>query len=315
MRFLVMGAGAIGSVVGGFLARAGHGVTLVGRPAHLDAIRATGLHITGIWGDHLVADLATFTSVEAAGEGPWDVALITVKSYDTQQAVCAIAPVVGPETLVCAYQNGLGNAEIIAETVGWHRTVGVRAIFGARITEPGTVDVTVIAAPTAVGAYDPGPPAERVRALAEAMNKAGLPTVYTEEIATVLWAKVAYNCALNPMSALLDVPYGRLLEFEDTRDVMESVVAELYDVAGQLGVALRPNTAVDYVRHLYEELIPPTAAHYASMREDFLHRRRTEIDALNGAICRYGKEVGVACPANRVLTRLVHGRERALGVW
>lgn len=312
MKILVMGAGAMGTVAGGFMAKAGHEVTLLGRAAHMDALAQHGLHITGIWGNHQVNNLIARTDLQGIPKGAFDLILVTVKSYDTRAALEHIQALVDENTLVCAYQNGLGNAEIIAEFVGWRRTVGARAIYGTRITQPGHAEVTVIAQPTALGVYVPEAPADRVKQIAAAMDAALLPTVYTEKIATVLWAKVAYNCALNPLSALLDVPYGTLAETDYTRSIMQEVLEELYAVGHAMGIALEPATAGEYAQLFYEKLVPPTAAHYASMREDFLRRRRTEIDALNGAIVRYGEEHKVACPANAMLTRLVHAREYAL---
>jgi 2-dehydropantoate 2-reductase len=314
MRLLIMGAGAIGSVAGGLMAKAGHAVTLLGRERHMRAIAERGLHITGIWGEHQVSGLRALTSLDGPRPGDFDLILITVKSFDTQRAVAAVAPLVGEDTLVCAYQNGLGNAEIIADAVGWHRTVGARVIFGVVVHEPGRVEVTVIANPTALGVYTQDAPEGRVRAIVAAMDAAGLPTVYTDRIATVLWTKVAYNCALNPMSALLDVPYGALLDTEHTREMMRAIIAELYTVGNAMGVALEPATPEEYIDLLFNRLIPPTAAHYASMRADFLNRHRTEIDALNGAVCRYAAQLGIPCPVNTTLTRLVRAREHALGV-
>ncbi len=314
MRILVMGAGAIGSVVGGFMAQAGHETTLVGRDPHMQAIQHQGLRISGIWGAHHVTALRVRTDVEGLFAGDFDLICITVKSYDTATAVEKIRRLVDADTLVCAYQNGLGNAETIAAAIGWDHTVGVRAIYGARITAPGAVEVTVIAHPTALGVYDPAAPVDRVQAIAAAMDEAGLPTRYTGEIGALLWGKVAYNCALNPLSALLDAPYGVLLEMGETRAIMREVVDELYAVGNAMAVPLDPPAPGDYVRLLFDELIPPTAAHYASMREDFRRGRRTEIEALNGAIVRYGGEYGVSCPTNLLLTRLVRARERALGL-
>jgi 2-dehydropantoate 2-reductase len=192
--------------------------------------------------------------------------------------------------------------------------VGARAIYGTRITEAGAAVVTVIANPTALGVYQGSKAGDRVRDIAAAMDEAGLPTVYTDQINTVLWAKVAYNCALNPLSAILDVPYGALAETESTRQIIAEVIEELYAVGGAMDVPLQPDTPAAYQRLFFEELLPPTAAHYASMREDFQRRRRTEIDALNGAIIRYGQAHGVPCPTNTMLTRLVRAREYALGI-
>lgn len=319
-----MGAGSMGSAVGGFMAKAGHTVTLVGREAHMNAVREDGLRITGIWGEHLVTSLQTRTTLDGLQRGDFDLIVMSVKSYDTTRATASIERLVDENTLVCAYQNGVGNAEVIAEAVGWHRVVGVRAIYGVWLKQPGLIEITVIANPTALGVYrsklgaDGGPAehalAHRVREIAAAMDAAGLPTVYTEEIAATLWGKVAYNCALNPLSALLDVPYGALLETVHTRAIMAEVVHELYAVADAMGVQMKPATADQYVRLLFEDLIPPTAAHYASMREDFRRKRRTEIDALNGAVGRFGAQYGVGCPTNATLTRLVHSREHGYGL-
>lgn len=314
MRILVMGAGSMGSVVGGLMAEAGHAVTLVGRENHMKAIDEEGLRITGIWGDRHVTTLKTCTDAASLSDHSFDLILIAVKAYDTASAVETIRPFVNGNTLVCSYQNGLGNAEIIAEAVGWDHTLDARAIYGVWMPKAGEAEVTVIAAPTEVGAYRAAVPDERVRAVAQAMDEAGIPTIYTSKIATVLWAKVAYNCALNPLSALLDVPYGALLDTEDTRQTMREVVCELYAVANAMEVSLEPATAPEYIDLFFGKLIPVTAAHYASMREDFRRKRRTEIDALNGAICRYCKEYGVECPTNTLLARLVRAREHALGV-
>lgn len=297
------------------MAKAGHEVTLLGRNArHIAAVRESGLRIVGIWGEHHVTALRAQTDIDGLRPGDFDLVIVSVKSYDTTGVLRGVLPLLDDATLVCAYQNGLGNAEKIAEIVGWERTVGARVIYGARLIEPGCAEVTVIANPTAVGAYSPGPPEERVREIADAMNAAGVPTLYTDKIATVLWGKIAYNCALNPLSALLDVPYGVLSETEHTVEIMRGVVREMYTVAGAMQIRLEPATAAEYMDLLLNALIPPTAAHYASMREDFQQRRRTEINALNGAICRYGDEHGVDCPTNAFLTRLVLAREHALGI-
>lgn len=310
MKLLVMGAGALGAAAGGFLARAGHEVHLVGRDEPMRAIAAQGLHITGIWGEHQVSTLHAHTALDEVQDMDFDLILVAVKSYDTPHVAALVKPLVRERTLVCSYQNGLGNAEHLAAAIGWERTIGARVIYGARVNRPGEVEITVIAAPTAIGVYGDSTPVEAVCAIVDAMDAAGLPTVYTDAIQTVLWSKVAYNCALNPLSALLDVPYGLLAECADTRDIMDAVITELYEVAAAMDVPLTPATAPAYRDLFYNTLLPPTAAHYASMREDLKQGRRTEIDALNGAIARFGAEHGLDCRANSLLTGLIRGREQ-----
>ena len=306
MRILIVGAGSIGSSFGGFMAKAGHNVTLVSQhQAHMDAIARRGLRITGIWGDHLVGGMRALTTADGLKAGEFDLIVISVKSYDTGAAVESINHLLDDNTLVLSYQNGLGNAERIAETVGWHRTIGARVIYGVRMPEPGVIDITVIAEPTALGVYSPDAPAGRVREIVAAMEKAGLPTIYTDAVATKLWQKVTYNCALNPLSALLDVNYGRLAESAHTLDIMRDIIFEVYAVGHAMNVPLEPPTPQAYFDLFVNVLIPPTAAHYASMREDVRQGRKTEIDALNGAICRYGQLHNVPTPANLILTRLM----------
>jgi 2-dehydropantoate 2-reductase len=313
VNILVMGAGAMGSAVGGFMALYGHEITLIGREKHIAAIREKGLDINGIWGHHHVVNLSAFSSLQEIGSRQFELIIISVKSYDTEDAALAVKPCVGADTLLCSYQNGLGNAEILAQHYGWERVLGARVIFGARINRPGEVEITVIAEPTAVGSYQKGAADEYARVVAQAMNESGVPTVYTDRIQTILWSKVAYNCALNPLSALLDVPYGRLAEEYHTRKIMEDVIHELYAVGNAMNIPLDPETSHGYSEKFYGKLLPPTAAHYASMREDRHNMRRTEIDALNGCIAKFGAEHGISCPANGLLTALIHAREKDAG--
>ncbi|MCP8304038.1 MAG: hypothetical protein H3Z50_00990 [archaeon] len=145
MKILVMGAGAIGSTFGGFLSKS-QDVTLVGREPHISEIRKKGIKISGIWGERIFKNLHAFTSVrECSKSAPYDLILITTKSYDTEDAVIQVLPLVGKDSLVTSIQNGIGNEEIIAKIVGKERTMGGMAIFGALLVEPGHVKVTVYA--------------------------------------------------------------------------------------------------------------------------------------------------------------------------
>jgi 2-dehydropantoate 2-reductase len=306
MRILVVGAGAMGSSVGGFMAKAGHDVTLLDQyKAHMDAISRHGLRITGIWGDHHVANLTPLTSPAGLKPGQFDLVVVSVKSHDTGAAIESVKHLVDDNTLVLSYQNGLGNWERIAETIGWPRTVGARVIYGVRMLEPGVVEVTVIAEPSALGVNSPETPEGRVREIADAMNQAGIPTIYTDAVAAKLWQKITYNCALNPLSALLDVNYGKLAQSPHTLEIMRAIVFEIYAVGQAMKIPLDPPNAEAYFDRFVNVLIPPTAAHYASMREDLRLGRRSEIDALNGAICRYGRQYNVPTPVNLTLTRLM----------
>lgn len=311
MRVLVAGAGALGSVFGGFLRRAGLDVTLFGRAAHLDAIARDGLTIDGIWGTHRVGGFAVCTDA-AALRGRFDAILLTVKSYDTAAVAHAVAPHLADTGFAISLQNGLGNVEALEAAVGAQRTLGARVIFGAIVAAPGHARVTVFADPTAVGALAPGDHPNRDAAAgrwAAIIDGAGMPAVATDRLAALLWAKVFYNAALNPLGALLRAHYGALPEHPESRALMDRIIDEAFAVARAENVALAWAGAAEYRQEFYGRLVPATYDHRSSMLQDLERGRRTEIDAINGAVWRRGVARGINTPVNETLTRLVHAVE------
>ncbi len=314
MNILVMGAGAVGTAVGGFLARDGHRVALVGRDPHMAAIRERGLRIEGIWGRHSIGSLRAFTGIGQVPREGFDLVLITTKSYDTGDAAAQVLSLLSGDSLVVSLQNGLGNVETIAAAVGPHRAVGGRLIFGIEVPEPGVARITVYADKVMLGSPWRQVGLERLEGIAAAFARAGIPTEATLEIDRFIWGKVLYNCSLNPLSALLEVNYGQLLEHPETRRIMTMVVEEAFAVAVARGVSLDWKGAAEYRDLLFGRLIPDTYAHRASMLQDVMRGKRTEIDALNGAIVALGGEAGIPAPANRMLTDLIKVKERVGGL-
>lgn len=314
-RILIAGAGALGSVFGGFLRCAGDDVTLLGRAAHLDAIAADGLRIDGLWGAHHVTGLVVATDVGAL-RGRFDLILLPVKSYDTAAMAGAVAPLLADDGVMISLQNGLGNVEQVEAAVGAPRALGARVIFGATIPRPGHALVTVFADPTAIGALAPDIHPARdaaARLWAARIDAAGVPTVHTDVLPALLWGKVFYNAALNPLGALLAVHYGALPEHPQSRALMDEVIAEAFAVARADGVALRWPDAAAYRDEFYQRLVPATYDHRSSMLQDLERGRRTEIDAINGEVRRRGAGHGIATPVNEALTRLVRAVESGRG--
>ncbi len=310
-RVLIAGAGALGSVFGGLLRITGDDVTLFGRPQHLAAIAAQGLHIDGLWGDHHptgfhLADDATRLN------GAYDAVLVTVKSYDTATVARAAAPFLASDGVMISLQNGLGNVEQLVTQVGRERALGGRVIFGAESVAPGHVRVTVYADAVLLGPWGADPAVEatqRARWWADHFNAARIPTDVTGDIAAALWGKVLYNAALNPLSALLGVHYGALGDNAHTRAIMNAVIGETFTVATAEGVALAWHSAADYQAAFYDRLVPSTFDHRSSMLQDLERGRPTEIDAINGEVWKRGAAHGIVTPINELLTRLVHARE------
>jgi 2-dehydropantoate 2-reductase len=311
---LVAGAGAVGSVFGGLLSRAGMRVTLLGRAAHVRAVAERGIALDGLFGTHRVS-VAAAESDPGRLAGPYEAILLTVKSWDTRSVIPLVAPLLAPDGVVICLQNGLGNVEAAAEIVGPPRVLGGRVIFGAEVPEPGRVRVTVYADPVLVGAPDPTDRAlaDRARAWAARFDAAGIPSRYTDRLAAELWAKLFYNAALNPLGALLGVPYGRLAEADDTRAVMDAAIDEAFAVARASGVALAWDTPMEYRQTFYGRLVPSTADHRSSMLQDLERGRPTEIDAINGYVARRAAALGSAAPVNATLTRLIRARAGGSG--
>ncbi|HPC47173.1 MAG TPA: ketopantoate reductase family protein [Deltaproteobacteria bacterium] len=309
MRYLVLGAGALGSVFGGLLAESGHDVTFVGADDHLLAMQKQGLAITGIWGDHRVFPVKAHFKAQGLA-GPYDVVLLSVKSYTTEEAMGLAVTCIHDKSLVFSIQNGLGNWEIIANAVGWHRTVGARVIFGAEIVSPGTARVTVYADKVLLGSPSGTADPETIRMVCSHLNDAGIPSAVTEDITSSLWGKVLYNCSLNALGAILNVPYGRLAETEEIMELIHGIIREVFAVARAKGVRLPYGDADHYFRVLTEQQLPPTSSHRSSMLQDLARgSRTTEIDSLNGAISAYGRQLGISTPLNDAVRAIIKAIE------
>jgi 2-dehydropantoate 2-reductase len=315
-RILVAGAGAIGSVLGAVLGAAGHDVTLLGRKAHIDAIARDGLKLSGIFGERVVRGFKLAESADKLS-GRFDLVLLTVKSYDTDKMAAALTDRINEGGIIVSMQNGIGNIETLAARFGAQRVLGARVIFGAEIPAPGTVRATVIAEPVAIGPaptlHGEAAPAleRRAREVASMVDSAGVPSIAVADVLPVLWTKVLYNVALNPLGALLGLHYGALADDPDLRVIMDAAIDEAFAVARAEQVALPFADAGAYRRVFYDKLIPPTFDHRPSMLYDLKVRGRTEIGALNGKIVELALKNGIATPANAMLVRMIRAAERA----
>lgn len=308
-RIVVAGTGAVGSVVGGMLAAQGHDVLLVGRDPHMAAIALDGLRVTGLFGEHR-ARPRTATDLGAADE-PTDVVFVSVKSHATEHVAATLAAWRHTPPLVVSLQNGLGNVEALASALGDQRVLGARVIFGALLPRPGVAHVTVNARPVAIGPLrDSAPLVGEARALAQLLLACGIPAEALASIEPLLWEKVLYNCGLNPLGALHGLSYGDVVASAELRSLLDAAIDEGFAVARACGIALPWREAAEFRAYFHATLVPPTAAHRSSMRQDLEAGRRTEIDAIGGAIVRAGARCGVPTPVNARLVDAIHEAER-----
>jgi len=288
-----MGAGAVGCYYGAVLARAGHQVTLIGRLQHVKAVRRSGLRLqTPDFDQHI--RLRASTEPQAAGGA--QLVLFSVKSTDTEAAGKALAPHVGRDAAILTLQNGVDNAERLAATLG-------------REVIPAVVYVAVeMAGEGHVRHHGRGElvigPGGGSKAIAEAFGAAGVPVEVSDNVAGALWAKLIVNCAYNALSAITQLPYGRLVQGAGVPAVMRDVVDECLALAQASGVTV-PGDMHETVRRIAQTM----PGQYSSTAQDLTRGKKTEIDHLNGFVVRKGEALGVPTPVNRTLLALVKAIE------
>jgi 2-dehydropantoate 2-reductase len=318
-RIGIIGAGAIGSVVGGLLTKAGRDVTLIDQwPEHVEAMKANGLRLSGTCGDHTIPVKALHIhEAQSVGE-PFDAVFIAVKSYDTEWATALGARHLAADGIVVDFQNGL-NDERVAAVAGRGRTLGCVITIGAGIYEPGHAMRTDRGSiGFKIGELD-GTDSERARALAEMMN-AVAPATVTTNLMGERWSKLAVNCMANPLAGLSGLGSAEVRSEPGPRRIAVQIAAEVVSVGRACGYEVEPIfgiTAQRFVDAAEGQGLADVERDMAagtkflvggrpSFLQDVMKGRRTEVDALNGYVCDQGKKVGVKTPFNEAVVRLIH---------
>jgi 2-dehydropantoate 2-reductase len=290
LHVAVMGAGAVGCYFGGMLARAGHDVTLIARPQHVEAIVRDGLRMDTATFDEYVR--AKASSDPAAVEGA-QLVLLCVKSGDTESAGHQLRPYVGKDTVVLCLQNGCDNDQRLRAVLAQPEVAAAVVFLGSEMRAPGVVKhhgsgKLVIE------------PIRTIPGLAEIFEAAAIPTRASDNVRGELWRKLIINCAYNAISALARKPYGQIVPSPGVRDVMRDIIDECLAVARAEGINVPGD--VDAAVWGIVETIPQQ---YSSTAQDILRGKPTEIDYLNGHVVRRGKALGIRTPANQVLWAMV----------
>ncbi len=299
MRILVLGAGAVGLTVAAKLSKHAE-VFAVCRERCVSAISQNNFTMTGIWGEQTLP-LAVGTKPPA---GPWDYIIISAKSAATRSICEEYWDIFGDAEIV-SLQNGIGNEEIIAEYT--NNVIGAMIITGFEWVSDSEIHVSVDGGETVFGRFPSGIDG-KVETLAALFNQCGMRSLASENIRGAVWGKAFYSCSLNPLGAVMECPYGELLQ-EPAWNIIENIVREAFAVSTAEGVELAQKTAEEYLDYLKVQKIPPTAAHYSSMYQDIIVKRLTEVDFINGAIVSMGKKHGIPTPVNETIVNLTHFKE------
>lgn len=297
MRIAIAGSGGVGAYFGGRLAAAGADVAFLARGAHLEALRSTGLHIESPKGNlHLPAVKATD---DPAAIGPVDVVFFTVKLYDTQAALSLLPPLVGPDTVVIPFQNGVDSVGMLTRELGPINVGGGTAYVAAVVAEPGRIRHTAMDH-LIFGEVD-GARTPRMQRLLEACRPAGFQATLSERIEIDIWTKFVRLSVFSGMTTVTRSALGPLRDDPDLTAMWQAAVMEAIAVAHAKGIHLPTGTFDDTMKAV--QAMPPQTK--SSMLEDLERGRPLELPWLSGAVVRIGGDVGVDTPIHRFIATVL----------
>ncbi|MGQ4833589.1 MAG: ketopantoate reductase family protein [Candidatus Asgardarchaeia archaeon] len=300
-KILIFGAGAIGSLIGGFLSKAGLDVTLIGRENHIKKIRENGLKVISPI-DEFVVHPKAFTRLDDLREHKFDAIFVTVKAYDTKVAAQELSKVVSGNEYIISLQNGLGTEDIIRAVLQESMILRGITSHGAMISDYGVVRHTglgeIILGPVRA------PSIEILKEIVKRLTETGLEAKIVSDIKSYVWLKVLVNAAINPIATLLHVKNGELIKDENIKTLMRNVIFEGIQVVNRIGVTL-PEEPITKTFNV----VKSTSENKCSMLQDIERGKRTEIDYLNGAIVYQALIHNLEAPVNDTLTKLIKGLE------
>ena len=306
MKIVMLGAGALGSTIGGTLAIGGNDVHFVDMwQEHVDLINKDGLHMTNEKEDWYVRVDAR-TTADTIGEA--DLVIVLVKSFATKQAVEQLKQtnVIGKNTLVMSLQNGLGNEETIASVIGSENVISGKTYVGGRLIQAGYISAGVQGKWTYIGELN-GEITDRIQTVCNVFNDAGLLCEVSDNIKGLIWDKLLINVAAGALCGITRLPYGPLYEEDYIKDVAVAAIQEGIQVAKAAGVVLKSEDP-QYPWVAASEGLPGTFK--TSILQSLELKRPTEIDFINGSIVEWGKKYGIATPVNQTLVACVKGIEK-----
>jgi 2-dehydropantoate 2-reductase len=302
MKICIVGCGAIGGIFAAHLARAGEAEVFAYDvwKEHTRAIAARGLRISGA-----AEFTARFRATSDVREiPPCDFGIVATKSTHTRKAIEETAHLFPETSAVCSVQNGVGNEEILAEHIRY--VIRGTTFPAGHVIEPGHVGFD-INGDTWIGPFEPAKtPFARVQELAGALKRAGMSVMALEDARGAQWTKLIFNASTNPVGALTLLHHGAAARFAPTSDLFNALIDEGVAVAKALGITLHGDP-----RELVQKGARAPGKHKASMLQDVLAKRQTEVDFMNGAIAQWGEKLGVATPLNRAMWALVKGLEHS----
>lgn len=295
MNIIILGAGAIGSLFGALLCKKNN-VTLIGRPAHVKAIRKNGLIVENE--TKLKVKIQAVDSIDKISNSP-DLQILTVKSFDTVDAMHQAMHIIDNHTVILSLQNGLDNVEKIEKIVDKKQIIAGITNQGAFFSRSGLVKHTG-KGKTIIGELYKGK-TDRIKHIADLFNEVGIETSVSENITKEIWFKGVINSCINPLTTIFQCKNGYLLKNPILEKIVENICKESTNIARIHGINITYNQTIQKTK----EVIKNTSENYSSMLQSFKKGKKTEIDSINGKLVTMGKIHSVDISLNKILIYLV----------
>jgi 2-dehydropantoate 2-reductase len=313
MKILIYGGGSVGLGLASCLLKSNVHVDILARENTVAALQKDCLSRIGIFGDFYAepSQFGCFSSLNQIAETIYDYILICTKSFDSLKASKDLSihkSIFGEKTKIILVQNGWGNAEKFLEYFNKNVIYTARVITGFQRIKLNEVKITVHADSIHIGSLF-GADLSAMTNLSKAINDGDIPCEVVDNVVKDVWAKMLYNCALNPLGAILNVPYGKLAELEYSRSIMNHIIEEVFGVMEKAGYHTHWQHAADFQTVFYDRLVPDTAEHKSSTLQDIAAKKPTEIEALNGAIILLTKKFQINTPYNMVVYNIIKSIE------
>ena len=311
MNILVIGAGGVGIGLATSVASQGADVSIYARGETAKAIKENGIKRCGLFTHYEIREIPVYESYEEIPKNHFDYIFIcskTTANDDIAENLNRNRDILKESTKIIIFQNGFGNDEHYLKHFTKKQVFSARVITGFTRPERHISEVTVYTEPILLGSLQ-GENPDSLQEIANLITASGIKCEITTEVDKYLWAKMLYNCTLNPLGAILDVTYGQLTENPYTLDIMNSIIDEIFEVIKASPYETLWNTPEEYKDIFYSKLVPDTYNHYSSTHQDIKKKIPTEIDSLNGKVIQLGKLNNVNVKTNEFIYNLIKAIE------
>ncbi len=313
MNILIIGSGSVGIGIGCSLLSQNADISFLASEKTASKMKKNGIKRTGLFTNYSFSP-SEFSVYETYSQIPKEsfdyviVASKTTANKDISKRLDENRDILKDNFTIIICQNGFGNDEAYLKYFKASQVYCARIITGFTRPERNISEVTVYTEPILLGSLQ-GEDIRHLQPIADKITASGINCELTDELDKYLWAKMLYNCTLNPLGAILDVNYGKLTENEYSKDIMDNIIEEIFNVIDATPYTTLWDTADDYKNIFYSKLVPDTYNHYSSTHQDIKRKIKTEIDTLNGKVIELGEKYDVDVSTNRLIYKLIKAIE------